>query len=137
MFFVVSFWRVFLLSKETRESSRLIQVDAPDAFDRKLHAIRKRQCIRRNPDYRGEICKILEKTARSPSTVTVRQETQVVEENVHGVTVQVLNVLLMVVCFDFRTELIPEIMSSPVTAVIAVVPRPLRTHWRPRGVLVH
>ena len=68
------------------------------------------------------------RTARSPPTDTVRLETQVVEENVHGVIVQGIE------CFahggpprhPHRAHSFTKTTSSPVTAVDTV---PRRGLW--------
>ena len=54
---------------------------------------------------------IPEMTARSPPTVTVRLETQVVEENVHGIIAQGIDVLHMVDHHDNRTQSIHKLMA--------------------------
>ena len=86
---------------------RLTHVMPKTLFDRKLHATREKAIhAQKTRTAEVTICIILKRTARSPPTVTVYLETQVVEENVHGVRLS--NVLLMVVRLDVRTELIHE-----------------------------
>ena len=57
-------------------------------FNWKLHATREKTMhAQKSRTAEVTICIIPERTARSLPTVTVRLETQVIEENVHGVIV--------------------------------------------------
>ena len=96
-----------------QKSARLTQLNAQDPRDTREDNARTAEIT---------ICIISERTVRSLSTVTVRLESQAVEDNVHCVTVWVSNVLLMVVYRNSDTEPIQEINTTRFLQTLKLIP---------------